>query len=69
MVRLAAVFRPPPAGGQRQRPKGSAGEVRSQLYVALDAQYINQDQFLGLYNLINEVSSMISGLMRYLQKS
>ena len=49
--------------------KGSAGEVRAQLYVALDAQFISQAQFSGLYGLATEVSSMIGGLMRYLQKT
>ena len=49
--------------------KASAGEVRSQLYVALDAGYITEDQFSELRSLAEEVSRMIRGLMRYLAKS
>lgn len=49
--------------------KGSAGEVKSQLYVAADQQYINKDEFDKLYALTNEICKMISGLMNYLRKS
>ncbi len=49
--------------------KGSAGEVRAQLYVALDAHLITQSQFEQLYSLANEISRLLSGLMRYLQAS
>lgn len=48
--------------------KGSAGEVRAQLYVALDANLINEEQFKKLLILIEEVSRMIYGLITYLQK-
>lgn len=48
--------------------KGSVGEVRSQLYVALDEKYISNDRFDALYNIANEVSRMISGFMKYLQQ-
>ncbi|MCJ7483030.1 MAG: four helix bundle protein, partial [Thermodesulfovibrionales bacterium] len=34
--------------------KGSAAEVRSQLYVALDAEYINQDKFNQLKEIAEE---------------
>lgn len=46
--------------------KGSAGEVRSQLYVALDVRYLDEASFQGLRTQIVEVSRMISGLSAYL---
>ncbi len=49
--------------------KGSAGEVRSQLYIALDQRYVEQDLFETLSFLATEVSRMISGLMSYLRQS
>jgi four helix bundle protein len=47
--------------------KGSAGEVRSQLYVALDAGYITQPQFDELSGLVTEVSRMLKAFMGYLK--
>ncbi len=49
--------------------KGSAGEVRSQLYVALDQEYLSQEAFKALLNKAAEISRMISGLMTYLRAS
>lgn len=49
--------------------KGSAGEVRSQLYRALDQNYIDRPEFEQLYTCILEVSSKISNFMAYLNKS
>jgi four helix bundle protein len=49
--------------------KGSAGEVRSQLYVALDQDYIDNSVFEHHYNLAEKTSRMIAGLMNYLRKS
>ena len=49
--------------------KGSAGEVRAQLYVALDRNYINSEQFRDLSDMAARVSRMISGLMSYLKQS
>lgn len=49
--------------------KGSAAEVQAQLYVALDANHINNDQFQSLYALAQSTGNMIGGLMRYLAKS
>lgn len=46
--------------------KGSAGEVRCQLYVALDVGYIDDQVFAELRASISEVSRMISGLAAYL---
>lgn len=49
--------------------KGSCGELRAQLYVALDQEYIDQQEFAVLSNLATEISRMISGLMKYLKQS
>jgi len=42
--------------------KGSCAELRSQLYVALDVDYINKDVFKDLYSLSMETSRIIGGL-------
>ena len=49
--------------------KGSCGEVKSHLYVALDQQYITQTQFANLYNEADEVGRLLSGFMGYLRQS
>jgi len=49
--------------------KGSAGEVKSHLYVAVDQNYITKETFEELYVLTTEASKMTSGLMNYLRKS
>ena len=49
--------------------KGSAGELKSQLYVALDAGYLSDSDFDQFYNLCNKVSYLIGGFMRYLAES
>jgi len=49
--------------------KGSAGEVRAQLYVAFDQAYILQSTFEQLFKKTTEISRMISGLIHYLNKS
>lgn len=49
--------------------KGSSGEVRSQLYVALDQAYIDSKTFGQLSELVKEISRMITGLMKYLKRS
>ena len=46
--------------------KGLSAELRSQLYRAVDLKYISQKKFNELYSLSDEVSKMITGLMRYL---
>lgn len=48
--------------------KGSTGEVKAQLYVALDAGLIERTQFDHLYELATETGNLIGGLMRYLAK-
>ena len=49
--------------------KGSASEVQSQLYVALDAGYLNQKQFKELYTETETTARLIGGLLRYLQNN
>ena len=49
--------------------KGSASEVRCQLYVALDQRYITQAKFAELNLLAVETGRMIGGLIRYLKTS
>jgi four helix bundle protein len=49
--------------------KGSSGEVRSQLYAALDQGYITQQQFDDMYKDAASISKMVGGFMGYLQKS
>ncbi|WP_163718333.1 four helix bundle protein [Mangrovibacterium lignilyticum] len=49
--------------------KGSSVEVKSQLYRALDSNYINQSEFDEAYQEAEEISKMISGLMSYLSTS
>lgn len=48
--------------------KGSAGEVRSQLYLALDLNYITQEAFNELLLEISEISKLLSGFIKYLNK-
>ncbi len=49
--------------------KGSAGEIRSQLYVALDEGYISQHEFDEASELLKETSNKIGGLRAYLLRS
>jgi four helix bundle protein len=49
--------------------KGSAGELRSQLYVALDVGYVGTKTFDQLFEAVTEVSRMLAGLMRYLERT
>ena len=46
--------------------RGSAREVQSILYIAKDAGYISDDEFEDLYDELDEVSKMLSGLIKYL---
>ena len=49
--------------------KASAGEVRSQLYLALDLEYISKLEFDELYFSVTEVSKLLSGFIKYLESS
>jgi four helix bundle protein len=46
--------------------KSSAAEVQSEFYVALDQEYINEDDFEGVYNQAEIVSKLDSGFIKYL---
>jgi four helix bundle protein len=46
--------------------KGSSGEVRSQLYVAFDQNYVSEEEFNGLYDLATRTSMTLSGFISYL---
>ncbi len=48
-------------------PKGSHGEVRSQLIRAFDRNFNNENEFNDLKNDLTDLSKMISGFMRYLK--
>ncbi len=48
--------------------KGSVAEVRSQLYVALDARYIDEDEFVVIKELAEETTRIIGGLRASVQK-
>ena len=45
--------------------RGSAGEVRSQLYAALDLGYIDQTTFDDLYRLASRISKATNALARH----
>lgn len=47
---------------------GSATEVQSHLYIALDLNYINQKAFDELYLLLNEICRMLYALSEKLRK-
>jgi len=49
--------------------KASAGEVRSQLYVALDLGYVDQQKTDEIGSLVQTVSRRISGFFRYLKST
>jgi four helix bundle protein len=49
--------------------KGSACEVISHVYVALDQKYITKEEFESLSVLAGQTINLIGGLMKYLQQS
>ena len=48
---------------------GSAGEVRAQLYIALDLGYITQTQFQDAFDDIVCIGKMLTSLSRHLRTS
>ena len=48
--------------------KGSAAEIQSQLYIALDQTYIEQEQFDDLYDQLDHNSRQLQNLITYLEK-
>ena len=49
--------------------KGSIGELKTHLYIALDQKYIGEETFNGLFDNASEIGRMIGGLMNYLRTS
>ena len=49
--------------------KASASEVRSQLYLAFDLNYITKNDFDELFTEVSDISKLISGFIKYLNKS
>lgn len=49
--------------------KASAGEFRSQLYLASDLSYISKSEFESLGVKINDISKLLSGFIKYLNST
>jgi len=49
--------------------RGSAAELKSQLYIALDAGYLNKQEFDDLYQQTHSVILLLVGFIKYLEQS
>ena len=49
--------------------KASAGEFRSQLYLAFDLKYISLNEFEEIKLMVNEISKLLSGFIKYLKST
>ena len=49
--------------------KGSAAEVQSQLYTALDQSYISQETFDTIYETLEVIAKQLSCFITYLKES
>ena len=47
--------------------KASAGEVRSQLYVSRDINYLSEEQFAAIFKIAEKASRQISRFISYLE--
>lgn len=47
--------------------EASSGEVRSQLYIALDLKYTSQEQFDSAYELADKVARQLNRFITYLE--
>ena len=48
--------------------KGSASEIKGQLYIALDQKYIEPQLFDRLYQLTDKICALLGGFIRYLRE-
>ena len=46
---------------------GSIAETQSHLYIALDLEYLNENDFGQIYDLLDEVGKMTMSLMKHLR--
>lgn len=46
---------------------GSAAEIQSAMYAAIDRNYVDKDTFDAIYSRCEEISKMIMGLIKYLR--
>ena len=49
--------------------KGSCGEIRCQLYIALDQNYIIEKEMIEIYEKLKRLSIMLNNLIQSLKKS
>lgn len=49
--------------------KGSCGEVRAQMYLAIDRKYVDEQMSQRIMQKLIETSRLLSGFIRYLQES
>jgi four helix bundle protein len=62
-------------GGNREfiqflsQSKGSVGEVKDQLYTALDECYVSPKEFALAYDLAEQTTRLIGGFISYLRRS
>ena len=49
------------------RAKGSSGELRSQLYIALEQEYITTVEFQSAFSLAEVCSKQLASFIRYLE--
>ncbi len=47
--------------------RGSIAEVQSDLFVALDLDFITKDKFTKIYEQLNNLGKQINGLIKYLR--
>ena len=49
--------------------RGSSSEVQNDLYIALDLNYISNEEFKETYEEVKKIAKQINGLMTYLRFS